>query len=58
MRTVTLAALAEKWGPERARLQFTPVELISFMVAKLRGEQAKGVLLVPEWGEELRGSPS
>ena len=50
MRKVTLAALDERWGPERARLNCPPVDLISMTVLKMRKEGARGVLLVPDWG--------
>ena len=50
MRKVTLAALLEDWGPERARLFCPPVDLISATVTKMRREKARGVLLVPDWG--------
>lgn len=49
MRKVTLAALEERWGSERARLYCPPVDLISATVRKMRKEKARGVLLVPDW---------
>ena len=50
MRKVSLAALEEHWGPERARLYCPPVDLIAMTVLKMRREGARGVLLVPDWG--------
>lgn len=50
MRKVTLVALGEVWGSERARLYCPPVDLISLTVLKIKREGARGVLLVPDWG--------
>ena len=50
MRKVTLGALEEDWGSERARLHCPPVYIIASTVRNMRAEGARGVLLVPDWG--------
>lgn len=52
MRKVSLAALRERWGPERARLFSPPVDLISLTAMKMRRERAKRFLLVSDRGED------
>lgn len=51
MREVSLAALEEDWGSDRARLYYPPIDLIAMTMRKMRKEGERGILLVPDWRE-------
>lgn len=52
-RKAAIAALNQDWGDGLGRLFNPPVDLVSLTLYKIEKERAKGILVVPDWPNQL-----